>query len=134
MADAERASISPRDAAQDPLPERRTSNWEHWELLALAVLGATFGFLSGIGLFSEIHERSLDTALLVIILALAAYVFIDPIKEWLDSLERQAMRPLKGAEWRHFWQPCRGCWWRLSFIIRSVLLKNPTNWWLMAGC
>ncbi len=38
MADAERASISPRDAAQDPLPERRTSNWEHWELLALAVL------------------------------------------------------------------------------------------------
>jgi hypothetical protein len=85
MADAERASISPRDAAQDPLPERRTSNWEHWELLALAVLGATFGFLSGIGLFSEIHERSLDTALLVIILALAAYVFIDPIKEWLDK-------------------------------------------------
>jgi hypothetical protein len=54
---------------------------QHRELLALAALGATFGFLTGWGLWTEIHFDSVEFVLTVVVLALAGYVFIDPLSE-----------------------------------------------------
>jgi hypothetical protein len=59
------------------------SAWGHWELLALATLGATFGFLTGVGLYSEIHAELAVFIIQVSILGLAAYVLFDPLMDFL---------------------------------------------------
>jgi hypothetical protein len=62
-----------------------SSSPEHWKLLALAALGATFGFLTGLGLWNQIYFHSVEFALVVIPLALAAYVLFDPLLDLLHG-------------------------------------------------
>jgi|GEM_PF-3277872 len=57
------------------------SNRAHRELLFLATSGATIGFLTGWGLWNEIHFHSVEFVLLAIPAALGAYVLYDPIAD-----------------------------------------------------
>jgi hypothetical protein len=71
---------------------------QHGELLALAALGATFGFLTGWGLWTEIHYNSVEFVLAVVPFALAAYVFVDPLSEWIKGGGEESSR--EGTERR----------------------------------
>lgn len=82
MAEAEVVPVPPRDPAQNPQPGP-TSNWEHRGLLSLAALGATFGFLTGMGVWAETHSNPVEFLLSAGILGLAAYVLFDPGVDWV---------------------------------------------------
>jgi hypothetical protein len=92
MAEAERVptitapSGAPLNSATHAEPPHQPSNWGHWELLALAALGATFGFLTGLGLYGEVHNDLRAFILQAAILGLAAYVLFDPAMELLHDV------------------------------------------------
>src|SRR5271169_4668903 len=95
MADAERVptaprspdppkTVSPRPAGRDA-PPGAPSKWGHLGLLVLAGLGATFGFLTGIGLYGEVRFEPLAFVFQALILGSAAYVLFDPAMELLHD-------------------------------------------------
>jgi hypothetical protein len=75
------------DASTPPKHAVAPSTWAHWKLLVLAALGATFGFLTGMGLWNQIHFHSIEFVLLAIPLGLAGYVLYDPVKELIEGRE-----------------------------------------------
>jgi len=74
---------APRSSPEPAIPSAQPSEWEHWRLLAVATLGAWFGFLTGTGLYGELHDGSMEFALVAVVLGLAAYVPFDPAMEML---------------------------------------------------
>jgi hypothetical protein len=79
---------SPRASTASEKPTLPTKR-DRRELLVLAALGATFGFLTGWGLWTEIHFDSIEFALFVIPLALAAYILYDPIGELINRGDKE---------------------------------------------
>jgi hypothetical protein len=79
---AESAKPAPA-ACPPPSRQKRPTKWTHRQLLALAAVGSTFGFLTGWGLWNEVYFHSVEFVLAAIPLALASYVLFDPAQEWL---------------------------------------------------
>jgi hypothetical protein len=81
----ERVPAEPAKPAACPPQSKRTqpAKWTHRQLLALAAVGSTFGFLTGWGLWNEIYFHSVEFILAAIPAALATYVLFDPAQEWL---------------------------------------------------
>ncbi len=98
MSDVALSSTAPAAESPEPLlthpssstsPASAPSPHEPWKLLALAALGSTFGFLTGLGLWNQIHFHSVEFALLVIPLALAAYVLFDPLLDLIHGKQEK---------------------------------------------
>ncbi len=95
--DLQSAGSHPEEQQQDPQKQNQRgaraasptrqppTKRQHRELLILAALGSTFGFLTGWGLWTEIHFDSVEFVLIVVVLALAGYVFIDPLSELIKD-------------------------------------------------
>lgn len=55
-----------------------TSGPARWKLLFHPAVGAAIGFMAGVGIYSELHEKSIEFVLIALFMALGAYVLDEP--------------------------------------------------------
>jgi hypothetical protein len=87
--------IPPMTSSEAQLPpgEFVGSSRDLWMMAARAALGATFGFLTGMGLWNELYFQHYEFALVAIPLALAAYVLFDPIMKGVEGESEPTAKP-----------------------------------------
>jgi len=108
MAEAEKVSAALAPVAVSGPPTDPPSHREppktpaqistpRWKLPLYAGLGATFGFITGTGLYGEIRDEIGEFVLITLIVGAAAYLFFDPIMElllhWLGSTPEEEEEP-----------------------------------------
>jgi hypothetical protein len=60
------------------------------KLLLIPALGATFGFMAGLGVYSELSDKSIEFALLAVVMALGAYVLREPREIWRGKASEES--------------------------------------------